>query len=68
MLNKLIKEIEDIEVKGTFFNPVTEVASRMGLIEDPMLGAQLVQLIAIIDKKNQLNFELRKQNSEEDDE
>ena len=67
MLDKLIKEIGEIKVEGKFFNPVTEVASRMSLIEDQMLGAQLVQLIAIIDKKNQQNYELRKEQKDGDD-
>jgi len=69
MLTKMLNGIEKIDVSSAgFFNPVTEVASRLGTIKDPILGSQIVQLIAILDKKNRDSYESRKKEKDEDDE
>jgi len=69
MLSRLIKEIEKIDpTKVNYWNSTTEIASRIGLIQEPKLAVQLVQLISLLEKKQQENFEARKERIEEDDE
>jgi len=67
-MQELLNELRKIEVEGKFFNATTEVAKRLGLVKDPLLAAEIVQLVAILEDLNSKNYELRKQNSEEDDE
>jgi len=65
MLSKLIKEIEKIKMsEEKYFNCVTEVASRISTIKEPMLQLQIVQLIALLDKKQQEAFKNRQKDDE----
>jgi len=60
MLSKLIKEIEKVSTKDIkYWNSTAEIASRIGLIQEPILAVQIVQLISLLEKKQQEVFENR---------
>ena len=67
-MEELLKEVRRIRPNGSFFNATSEIAIRLHLISDPKLAGEIVQLVAWLDKLNQENYELRKQNQDEDDE
>jgi len=65
MLTKLIKEIEKIDMKERkYFNSVSEVASRLSLIRDDKLKLELIQLISILEQKQQIAYENRQKDDE----
>jgi len=65
MLTKLIKEIRDIKMDGVkYFNNIAEIASRLHLIDDNTLKVQIIELLGILEQKNQQAMK----NRQEDDE
>ena len=64
-MEKLIKEIQKIDMKERkYFNSVAEVASRLHLINDDKLKLELIQLISMLEQKQQIAYENRQKDDE----